>query len=634
MKERFVKFIRDLREPVRAQRQEKIREAELAWSAEEFAAFRLFAMGIHSSEKADICHALSDAQAAPLLELLADFAEKDTNLINAAFEAMEKTSQEGRLFLAKKLITSPKSEVRARTCKLLGRAGQRGRSLLEHALMDQDGEVRLAAVKAILRGGFKSLVPRIPALLHDDDKEVRFAALEVLARLNIQTLANENDLLSILSDDSQEAPARRLAAEILARASNKSARTILLDALRADNASASLRMAAAESLCAYNDLEAITTVIRAVYDLDPDIAQTATMALNRKGPGNFETILAKILSGDDVRLARYAAELLGSLDTSLAKNTLLERLNIERRIPVINAIASAMGKGNVSGAWDALISVQKKENIDDPNFFAALADAACEENLSQYASFFDVVNSAESKRAIINRLAYFALTSPVSPEMHSLAIKVLNDSDKSLYIFAASILAHNANLTSEEITLVLTRLAVLGNDSQIQGIVLALLRNKHGALAEIFLKAPPESCQILAYAATKATSMGNDGELLFSKVANWAANGTPFANEALRNMAALAPQTLTSAMTKTDDQIFLIEAWGGLPEQDRAAHRPNFRAFFTDASPEDALTAINILKDSQDQRSLQDLADVAFTSKYPEVRQAALKRTREFILAE
>lgn len=632
MKEKFVKFVRELREPVRAQRQEKIREVELAWSAGDFASFRLFALGLHSPEMMDICHALSDAQASPLLELLADFAEKNPNLINAAFDAMDKTSQEGRLYLAKRLVVSQNPEIRARTCIMLGRTGARGCAMLEKSLADPDTGVRVAALKAIVRGNFKSLASRVPDLLGDNEKEVRFAALETIARLGISNPNSEKSLLEILEDESQEAPARRLAAGILARESNGPARSILINALRSPSAPSALRMAAAESLSAYDDLEAIRTVIQAVYDSDQDIAQIAAMALNRKTSDNFENILAQILADDNQRLASYAAELLGGLDSEGAKNTLLERLKTERRIPVINAMASAMGKSSVPGAWDALIAKQKNEHIDDPAFFIALADVASEDNLTQYASFFDM--TTKSKHAILNRLAYFALASPVTPEMRSLAIRVLNDPDKSLHIFAATILVHDANLKPEDITLVLTRMADLGNTPQIQGVVLALLRNRRGALADLFLDAPPESCAILTYAATQATGMGKNADALFCQVAQWVRKDVPGSREALRSMAVLAPGKLVAAMDKCEDQIFLIEAWRDLPEQDRAANRPNFRAFFADASPPDTLAAIHILKDIPEQRNLQVLADVAFSSKYPDARNAALTCTRELILAQ
>lgn len=634
MKEAFVKFVRDLREPVRAQRQEKIREVELSWSADEFASFRLFVMGLHSSEMADVCYALADAQAAPLLEILADYAENEPNLMKIAFQSMEKTSQEARIFLAKKLVASQKADVRAQACKMLGRAGSRALPILEKALADEDGGVRLAAVKAISRGDFKSLGSRILPLLREDDKKVRLAALETAARLGVASPASENDLLSILRDEREDEPARRLAAGILARASNGAARRIMLEALHNPAAPAGLRLAAAESLGAYDDFEAIKAVVEAVDDPDARIAQMAHMSLNRKSSGAFEEILAQILSGQDIRLARHAAELLGGLDTGAARRALLDRLKIERRMPVVNALARAMGKSDAPGSWDALMAMQKKESIDDPGFFAALAEVVNEENLPQYAALFDEVANPESKREILDRLARFALSSPVTPGMRSLAIRVLKNPDPSLHIYAATILAHTADLESGETALVLDRLGRLGKDPQIHSVVRALLVNTRGALAELFRDAPPEACQILAYASTQATSMGENAEELFLKVANWAGKGVPGATPALRGMAALAPGALVGAMAKSGDPIFLIEAWSGLPEHDRLAHRPKFRIFFAEASQPDALEALRLLENIHDHHALQDLADVAFTSRYPDVRKAALSLARGLILAQ
>lgn len=633
MKDAFVELVRELQGTVRARRQEKIREVELSWSAAELVGFRLFVMGLHSAEMADVCYALSDAQAAPLLEILGDFAEKDPDLMKIAFRSMEKTSHLARIFLAKRLIASPKPEVRARTCEMLGNSGSQAEPLLEQALADRDVRVQQAAIHAISRGAFKNLGPRLLPLLRSSDRNVRFAALGAIARMGVTSPTLNTDLLAILQDSSQEEQTRRLAAGVLARASNRKGRSVLLDALRHPGAEYVLRVAAAESLSGYDDSEAIKAVLRAVDDPDATISKTARMSLSRKHSQAFADILARHLGDADVRIAELAAEVLGGLDARFVRDILLSRLKTERRMPLVSALAQAMSKGGIPGAWNALMAKQQEEKISSPAFFSALADVAEEDNLAEFAALFDTVQDAEIRRVIMARLALFARTSPVAPEIESLAARVLHEPDETLHLSAATILAHVPHLDAQKVALVLERLAGSGEDPGVARVVGAMLRNRGGTLADVFLDAPPSAAGLLAQAATEAACVGEKAESLFRIVAHWARNGAPHARDALQAMAFLAPSALVAAMAKCPDQIFLMEAWSALPEQDRASNRPDFQAFFTEAAPEDALAGIQMLKKLRDLRSLGDVADVAFTSGYPAVRKAALALTRELILA-
>lgn len=633
MKDAFVELVRELRGTVRARRQEKLREVELAWSAGELAGFRLFVMGLHSSEMADVCDALSDAQAVPLLEILGDFAEKDPELMQLAFRSMERTSSLARTFLAKRLIASAKPEVRARTCQLLGSSGAQAEPLLKQALADRDAGVRRAAIDAISRGGFKRLGLHVVPFLHSGDTEVRFAALGAVARLGVTSPSLNDDLLAILQDASQNEQVRRLAAGVLARAANGRGRAVLLGALRAPGAEHTLRVAAAESLSGYDDQEAIKTVLRAVDDRDVTVAKTARMSLSRKHSQAFADILARNLDDADTRIAELAAEMLGGLDASLVRDILMDRLKAERRIPVVSALAQAMSKGGIPGTWDALIAKQHEENICSPAFFHALADVAEEDDLREFAALFDTVRDAEIRRVIMDRLALFARTTPVAPEIGSLAVRVLNEPDTTVHIAAATILTHVSGLDAQTRTLVWERLAGAEEDPRVTRAVDEMLRNRGGALADLFRGAPPTAAGLLAHAATEAACLGEGAMQLFRTVANWARTGTPRAMEALHAMALLAPSALITAMENCADRIFLLEAWSALPEQERAANRPDLQAFFADASPEDALAGIRIFKRLQDLRSLNAMADVAFTSKDPDVHKAALALTRELILA-
>lgn len=633
MKDAFVEFVRELQGTVRARRQEKIREVELSWSASELASFRLFVMGLHSSEMADVCYALSDAQAIPLLEILGDFAEKDPDLRKIAFQSMEKTSYLARLFLAKRLLASPKREVRARACEMLGNSGPQAQPLLEQALTDQDVKVQHAAIEAVSRNFIKGLGTKIISFLRSSDKDVRFAALGAVARLGVTSPVLDDNLLSIFQNSSFEEQTRRLAAGLLARSSNRRGRGVLLEALRNPGAEYTLRVAAAESLCGYDDPEAIRAVLCAVDDQDANIAKTARMALSRKNSQQFANILAQSLNDANPRIAELSAEVLGGMDAKFTGNILMRGLRHEQRLSVVCALAQAMSKGGIPGTWNALMEKQRKEKIDSPDFFSALADVAEEDNLGEFATLFNNVRDRESRRVILARLAFFTCTSSVTPEIEAIALRVLNEHDSTLYISAATIMSHVSGLDARKTSLILERLADVGEDQRVERVVAAMLHVKGGDLAPVFMYAPPSAAGMLAQGASRATGVGEGAGQLFRTVASWARNGTPNAKDALRAMAFLAPAALVAAMAKCADQVFLIEAWSGLSDQDRAANRPDFQVFFEKATLQDALYCIEILKKLRDPQNLRDVANTAFTSREQSVRKAAVNLARDLILA-
>lgn len=634
MKDAFVEFVRDLQGTVRARRQEKIREVELTWSANELASFRLFVMGLHSSEMTDVCYALADAKATPLLEILVDFAEKNPELMKIAFQSMEKTSGLARVFLAKKLLNSKKSEVRARTCEMLGSSGETARAMLEMALGDPSAKVQVSAIQAIVRGGHGSLGKKLIPLLRNHYKDVRFAALGALARLGEHSAALTHDVLVILQDQSEEEQVRRIAAGILVRASCQEGRMRLLEALRNPDAEYVLRLAAAESLSGYNDADCIKAVLRAAHDKDANIAKTARLSLSRKHSQDFVNILALCLEDPDLQVAVLAAELLGGLDVSFVKEILINRLKIEQRLPLVIALAEAMSNGGFAGAWPALIEKFHEKKASSPMFFAALADAAAEENLPEFASLFDEVADEESKTVIMQRLALFSQTSPITAEIKALAVRVLNGPNTLFHLSAATILAHVPFLEAEHTSMLLYRLAEQGEEPTVPRIVGILLRNRQGALADLFQCAPPSAAKLLVSAVKEASWLGEKATLLFHIVAHWVRNDVQDAKEALQAIAFLDSAALVAAMPKCPDQLFLIEAWTHLPEQDRFAHRPDLDAFFKTATPHDCLQGMHILDKLHDTWYLRAIASVAFTTKEPAVQQAAIALTRTLVLAK
>lgn len=149
MKGMFVEFVRILRDPVRARRQEKIREVELTWSDHDLSNFRVFAMGLQPAEMADVCHALADATAIPLLEVLVDYTGINNELMLLAFQSLEKVPASARLFLAGRMLASPNPVVRAGACTMLGGVGAPATEALTGAL--GDGSDLVEAVAGLLR---------------------------------------------------------------------------------------------------------------------------------------------------------------------------------------------------------------------------------------------------------------------------------------------------------------------------------------------------------------------------------------------------------------------------------------------------------------------------------------------------
>lgn len=631
MKDEFVKFVRDLQGTVRARRQEKIREVELAWSGNELASFRLFVQGLHTSEMTELCHALADANAMPLLEILTDFAEGNPELMKLSFESMEKTPTVARIFLAKKLLNSPKAEVRARTCEMLGHIGDAARQQLDAALADPSAKVQAAAIAAIVKGGHRNLASKFVPFLASPDKELRFAALGALARFGSSPKGFEKELLQILKNRNEDEQARLVAAGVMAQGEIQEGRNLLLGALGNPAADPVLRLAAAEALSGYNDQDAIRAVMCAVSDQDANIAKTARLSLSRKHSWQFVNILGRILEDEDLAVAQLAAELLAGLDPSFVQEILISRLKVEQRLPLVIALADAMSKSGIPGAWEALIGKLHSRKLASPAFFSALADVADEANLDEFAALFGEA-PAECRAVILERLAFFSHTSPVTENIRALALRVLSSPDAGLHLAACDILAHAPGLEKHHLVTVLGRLAAQKDEARAARIAGELLQARHGVLDDVFGSAPPQAAGLLAALAQEAHCIGPHSAQLFQTVAGWARQEAPRARESLGFMAELEPTSLVSAMHRCPDQIFLLEAWSQLPDQARAKARPNLEDFFASSSTEDSLAGLRLLQNHNDQWCLRDIASLAFTSKVPTVQKEALALTRKLVL--
>ncbi len=633
MKGRFVEFVRNLRDPVRARRQEKIREVELTWSDHDLSNFRVFALGLQPAEMADVCYALSDGSAIPLLELLVDYAPVNDELMAIAFQSLEKTPMSARLFLADRLLASPREPVRAGACKMLsGAVAAAGK--LESALGDDSELVVAAAIRSLVAIGYagadKRLLPHVLA----GSVELRSLAMDALMKLNPASWALEREALRMLAAPDEEPAIRKKSAQALAAMRSADGCRALTGMLNDQGAPEDMRLAAAQALGAYSDPSVAQALLATVEGDAFLLAKAAMRSLAAMDPGVTIPVCGECLRGGSQARALAAAELAGLLASPDAVTLLRERLDEERRLPVVAALAEALGKSGGSGApevWDALRRKLRTTPEAAVPLTAALADCAGADRLDDFAALIDELPEGGAAELALRRLAAFCRTTAPTPALLRRALAILDSPSHILRVSAVEILAYSGDAALRKP--VLTEMAGFGKNFPTRRLLRVMLKNSDGELATLFEGLGRGASVLVPEAAAEADAMGPGGEDFFRTLAAWVRLDALRAREGLAAAAILDPAQLTAAMRGSADGVFLLEAWAGLPPQERLRNNPDLDYLFASCDIPDRLLALEILDRLPEERHLRPVAMLAFGERAPDVKTAAAGLVRKLLLA-
>ncbi len=629
MKGMFVDLVRGLRDPVRARRQEKIREVELTWSDHDLNNFRVFALGLQPAEMADVCYALADATATPLLELLVDYAEVNNDLMQIAFRSLEKAPLSARLFLAGRLFASRNPLIRASTCNMLAGAGLAGSELVTRARDDESNLVEAAAIRALARIGQVEAGEKIVSRLRGDSEEIRALALDAMTRLGVRSSAFEVEALTLFRNPGEKPEVRRKAALALAGMRSADGRLAMLAELAGSGRDAGSQKTAIEALAGYSDPEVVSALLRIMRGDSSALADAARQSLGAMDPAVTLGILRDRLQGGDAALGMVAAEILGGISSSQAGHILGNCLLEEKRPVLVASIADALGKSGHPGAWKVLYRKLKADAPDSLPLLAALADSASEENLDDFAQLLDNLPESGAGELILRRLAAFSRTIRPSPVILRRAVGVLDSGNRGLAIPAVEILAYSGEESVRE--RLLTEMAHLGAELPTRRLLHVMLKFKGGELAALFEGAGPDTAGLVAPAAAEAESMGRGGAEFFVRLASWVRLEAGGAREGLAAAAQLDPAQLVEAMRKGPDRVFLLEAWAGLGPRDRLRYSPDLDGLFLASEAKDRLFALGVLSRLSEERHLRSVATLAFGDRDPNVKAAAISLTRSLV---
>lgn len=629
MKGMFVEFVRLLRDPVRARRQEKIREVELTWSDHDLSNFRVFAMGLQPAEMADVCHALADATAIPLLEVLVDYTGVNNELMILAFQSLEKVPASARLFLSDRLLASANPVVRAGTCAMLGGVGVPAADPLTSALGDQSALVEAAAIRSLVRLGNVDHGARIVPLLRSESEGIRSLALDSMIAMRMGDAAFAVEALRLYEDGGEKPAIRQKAAKALAAMRNADGKKAMLRTLFDSSAELESRRIAAEALGAFTDKEVVAALLRAVREEKGRLAETAGRALTGMEPAAIIPVLAAILRDKDVGMAMAAADLLGNMQSSRAAVVLGDCLAVETRPPVVAVIADVIGKSGAAGAWKVLHRKLLKDNPESMSLLSSLADSAREENLDDFALLLDRLPESGAGELVLRRLAAFSRTVKPSPTILNRALSVLDSGNRGLAIPAVEILVYSGEESLR--VRILTEIACIGPEMPTRRLLREMLRFKSGELAALFKGVGPETAWLVEDAAAEADSLGKRGEDLFRKMAAWAREGVKGAVSGMREAVRLDPAQLVAAMKHSPHQVYLLDAWSGLNQRDRINHPPDLDSLFIVSDVADRLAVLAILSHLGEERYLRSVAMVAFSDGDTGVREAAVELVRKLV---
>lgn len=634
MKGMFVELVRELRSPVRAKRQEKIREIELTWSNRDLDSFRIFAMGLQPAEMADICYALADAVAIPLLELLVDYAEINNDLMRIAFQSLEKTPASARLLLAKRLFASKNAMIRALTCRMLGGVGAPAAEQLVDALDDDNAAVAAAAIRAMGGVHHAGADEKLITHLRSASEEVRFLALDAMIRLEVRSVAFEKEALALFGNVHEKVESRRLAARALAHMRSVEGRRVLLAVLNDPEQMIGMRQIAAEALSGYADPETARALLHLMRGDSVELSKAACRSLVEMA-GRSERILDVLdecLADADAGIALSAAEALGSGGDPAAGEILGRRLRSESRPVIIAALAGALGRSGFPGSWKALLAKFKNGNRGSLPLLAALADAASLENLDEFAQLLDELPESGSGELVLRRLAAFSRTVRPTPAVVRRAVDILDSGNRGLAVPAVEILAYSGDEDIRD--RLLTEMACLGSQLPAHRLLRIMLRFKNGELAALFAGVSSVASVLTAAAAAEADCLGNGGAEYFRTVASWVREERKGAREGLAAAAHLDPTQLLEAMRLSPDRVFLLEAWAGLNARERLRHTPDLDGLFAASTASDKLLALDILARLGEERYLRAVASLAFAEHDAAVKAAAIGLTRILATAE
>jgi HEAT repeat protein len=255
-------------------------------------------------------------------------------------------------------------QARSRAVWVLGYLGEQATPALIEAMNDDQADVRIVAIRAIIEMGDRGQ-RAVPALVHalgDSEEDVRESAAAALGRIGTKARSAAPALTVALRDSAWSV--RREAAGALARVGPDPSEAIpALESASKNDAAPEVRAAAASAIVSVarsvaDRYRAVVDLIVALEDKDPKVRKAAASALGTLGPEAADAVgplTALLLKDPDRHMRSWAADALGEIGPAARSAVPSLIAGIKDSDPWLRRIA-AEALGRIGSASDDIIS--------------------------------------------------------------------------------------------------------------------------------------------------------------------------------------------------------------------------------------------------------------------------------------
>lgn len=621
-----------LRDPVGTRRREMLLDMEHGWSADQLRRFAATARQLDEVARVDLCTTLATATAAPLVDLLGDFASAPEAAVRErACAALAEVPAPRRQPTLVRLLTARDAAVLVAVTRLIGRGGDQAAGLELLRILDHaDEAVPLAALMALRQLGCRAAVPRLGRLTAHPAAAVRTATLEALVELA------EDDgamlpAIRLLADDG-EATVRAAAAWALGRRPLPEARRHLDQAFARDP-DLRVRIAATQALAGHGDPQVVESLLRCCSHPEAALALAGRTALDGMPPGLVLEVCRTLALDADPALRLELAVSLGALGSSEADALLVALLDGEPEAVVRAAQVEALGRIGGEDAWDVLMDRTADEPVVAFAALAALGDLLDGGRCDAFASLLGRRHEPALTLAILTRLLVAARAQPLPAAELPRLVPFLDATHGRGTELVAEILGHlDAPVALHD----LFRTLGSGHDrpaALTEACTHAILRLVRHQLDVLLEAAYPDHLVALALVVGRMRALGANGPLACLRLAELVRSGRSEAVAALDVAAGIEPTTLVQAIRQAhDDRVVpLLDAWRRLSSQARERTPLDLSSLLGSDLPALRVAVLDALDQGLGEPHLNRVVDIALGDADEAVRRHARNAARRIV---
>ena len=632
MSQVYYQAVRQLRQPAPTERREAVRHLEQEWPEAQLRGFARFARGLSAGVCVELCQALSHARSEPLLKLLTYYARREeAPLRRAGLSALEEVKGKARVPALLQLLESDVPETRKAACELLGSSGslQPASQLLDQ-LEDPAPEVAVAALQALRRLGCQDCLPAVCELLDHDGKQVRKAAIELLVDLSDdRQFPAERVGRMALHDPSSSV--RVTAAWALGKKPSASQQDRLLEIVRGED-TPKVRAAAAGALAAYPRDEVIATLVR-VCGCEPNMAVTlkGRDSLSAMPDEQVLDVCRDLLRSDNEETRAEAALVLGGLNSSVARDSLLARLRTEPDPKTRAALVRALAGAGWEAAWDAV----RRHVTDEPpvahSAICALADLLDEDHVEDFVRLLDELEDVTLCEAGLRRLAAYARNRGLPASARPVLAMMLKSERRNLALLAAETAGW---VGDRQMAKPLIDALKDSEDEEFVSVASrSVLKLYDGQVLEMLRDIDRADLVAVGSVLEHAESLGKGGIATCRGLARYAAKGYDGAAEALLSAARSEPGALLGALEGAHPKVArtIVRTWVQLPRHVRQGARIDWRQMVNSPSGPVRMLALDSLPPDADTELLPTIIAMAVEDEDGRVREVARQTAKRMV---